>query len=166
MDYTHVTHTFGPVFGENSKILILGSFPSVKSREQQFYYGHPKNRFWEMLAGIYGEEKPKTIEEKKALLLAHGLALWDVIESCDIMGSSDVSIRNVRVNDMDTILQVAPIERILCNGGKAYELFERYCSRAGLPPVYKMPSTSPANAAWRLEKLIEVWGRKVLFIRE
>lgn len=161
MNYTHVTHTFGPVFNKEARILILGSFPSVKSREQQFYYGHPKNRFWAMLAGVYGEKKPETIEEKKEFLLSHRLALWDVIESCDIMGSSDVSICNVKVNDMDVILQEAPVEQILCNGGKAYELFCKYCNGADMPPVFKLPSTSPANAAWRLEKLIEVWKDKL-----
>lgn len=157
MEYTHVTHTFGPVFDEASRVLILGSFPSVKSRENQFYYGHPQNRFWKMLAGIFEEKVPDTIEEKKKILLNNRIALWDVIESCEIEGSSDSSIRNVVANDMNFILQQAPIEKILCNGGKAYELFLRYCSAPWYPPVAKMPSTSPANAAWRLDKLVETW---------
>lgn len=163
MEYTHVTHTFGPVFDQESRVLILGSFPSVKSREQQFYYGHPKNRFWAMLAAVYGEAKPETIEEKKDFLLCHKLALWDVIHSCDIQGSSDVSICNVQVNNLEIILQETQIGQILCNGGKAYELLCKYCSRPDMPPVFKMPSTSPANAAWRLERLVDVWKDKLYF---
>lgn len=161
MEYTHVTHTFGPVYDEASRVLILGSFPSVKSRENQFYYGHPQNRFWKMLAEIAGEEVPGTIEEKKIFLLNRRIAVWDVIESCEIEGSSDSSIRNVVANDMDIILQQAPIEKILCNGGKAYELFLKYCAAPGYPPVKKMPSTSPANAAWRLDKLVEAWNEEL-----
>lgn len=163
MEYTHVTHTFGPVFDQESRVLILGSFPSVKSREQQFYYGHPKNRFWAMLAAVYGEAKPETIEEKRDFLLCHKLALWDVIHSCDILGSSDVSICNVQVNDLEIILREAQIGQILCNGGKAYELLCKYCSRPDMPPIFKMPSTSPANAAWGLERLVDVWQDKLYF---
>lgn len=161
MEYTHVTHTFGPVYDEASRVLILGSFPSVKSRENQFYYGHPQNRFWKMLAEIAEVKAPDTVEEKKSFLLSRQIALWDVIESCEIEGSSDSSIRNVAANDMNLILQQAHIEKILCNGGKAYELFFRYCAAPGYPPVKKMPSTSPANAAWRLEKLVEAWSAEL-----
>ena len=163
MDTSMVSHTFPPVADETSEILILGSFPSVKSRENQFYYGHPQNRFWKMLAGVYDEPVPEQIPEKKAFLLRHHLALLDVIASCEITGSSDSSIRKVTVNELDQLLQTAPIRKILLNGGKAAELFERHCrpvkaqieQRAG--SIEKMPSTSPANAAWRLERLIEVW---------
>lgn len=158
MEYTHVSHTFGPIYDDKSKILILGSFPSVKSREQNFYYGHPQNRFWKVLAYIFKEPVPNTIEDKKQFLLRNHIALWDVIESCDIIGSSDSSIRDVVANDMDVILSAAPIEAILANGGKAYELFLKYSQREGQPSVYKLPSTSPANAACHLEKLQEVWG--------
>lgn len=164
MDAVSVSHTFPPVYDGQTNILILGSFPSVKSREQQFYYGHPQNRFWKMLAGIYGEPVPGQIVEKKEFLLQHHLALWDVIASCEITGSSDSSIRNVQVNDLGWLLQAAPVEKILLNGGKAAELFERHCKdirqeverRGG--SIEKMPSTSPANAAWRLERLMTVWG--------
>ena len=158
MEYTHVSHTFGPIYDDKSKILILGSFPSVKSREQNFYYGHPQNRFWKVLAYIFKEPVPNTIEDKKQFLLRNHIALWDVIESCDIIGSSDSSIRDAVANDMDVILSAAPIEAILANGGKAYELFLKYSQREGQPSVYKLPSTSPANAACHLEKLQEVWG--------
>ncbi len=161
MEYTHVTHTFGPVYDPNSRILILGSFPSVKSREQQFYYGHPKNRFWSVLAALFEETPPEQIEEKKAFLLRHHIALWDVIGSCDIVGSSDSSIRNVVVNDIGRILNEAHIETIYANGGKAYQLFLKYCEKEGMPPVKKLPSTSPANAAWTFDKLLQAWGEEV-----
>ena len=103
MEYTHVKHTFSPVYNEESRILILGSFPSVKSRENQFYYGHPQNRFWKLIAEIFNEPVPQTIEKKKDLLLTHQIAVWDVIDSCDIVGSSDSSIKNVVPNDMNVI---------------------------------------------------------------
>lgn len=158
MELTHVTHTFAPVYDQNSRILILGSFPSVKSREQQFYYGHPQNRFWKVMAQLCGEGKPETIEEKKAFLLKHHIALWDVIESCDIMGSSDSSIRNVIPNDMNVILKAAEIQGIFVNGDKAYQLYLKYCKKEGQPLLKKLPSTSPANAAWNMEKLLAAWG--------
>ena len=166
---THVTHTFEPVYDRDSRILILGSFPSVKSREIQFYYGHPQNRFWRMLAEIYKEPIPQTKEEKTEMLLQHHLALWDVIASCDIVGSSDSSIRNVQANDLNQILQQANITKILLNGGKAFELYQKYCKREGksggkndcMLTEIKMPSTSPANAVCNMERLIEAWGREL-----
>lgn len=158
MEYIHAAHTFPPIYDAHSQILILGSFPSVKSREQQFYYGHPKNRFWDVLAEIFEENPPKQIEEKQNFLLRHKIALWDVIESCDIAGSSDSSIRNVVVNDMGRIIETAPIQAIYANGDKAYQLFVKYCSRDDWPQIKKLPSTSPANAAWSLERLIAAWG--------
>lgn len=157
MEWTHVTHTFGPVYDTSSKILILGSFPSVKSREQQFYYGHPQNRFWKVLAQICLDEVPESIEEKKKFLHKYHIALWDVIESCDIIGSSDSSIRNVVPNDMEIILNSAKIQGIFVNGNKAYQLYLKYCKKEGQPPLEKLPSTSPANAAWNMEKLLSVW---------
>lgn len=158
MEYTHVIHTFEPVFDAKSEVLILGSFPSVKSRENQFYYGHPQNRFWKVTAGIFHEEVPQTIEEKRAFLLRNHIAVWDVIASCDIVGSSDSSIRNVVANDMQMILGQAPIRTIFANGDKAYQLFFKYCKKEEQPAVYKLPSTSPANAAWSVERLITAWG--------
>ena len=122
MEYQTLDHVFAPVFDEHSEILILGSFPSVKSREIQFYYGHPQNRFWKLLAALWECEVPATIAEKKAFLLKRHVALWDVIARCDIIGSSDSSIKNVVANDMDVILKNAPITGIFANGGKAYEL--------------------------------------------
>lgn len=156
--YQHVEHEFGPVYDHNSRVLILGSFPSVKSREQQFYYGHPQNRFWKMLAAVCGVVVPENIEDKRKFLSEHRIALWDVIESCDIIGSSDSSIKNVQVNDIRRITGQAQIRFICCNGDKAYRLFTKYMAES-VPdiPVYKMPSTSPANAACGLERLVQEW---------
>lgn len=158
MEYTHVVHTFEPVFDEESRILILGSFPSVKSRENRFYYGHPQNRFWKVTAGIFGEQIPVTVSEKKAFLLRNHLAVWDVIASCDIMGSSDSSIKNVVANDMDVILNAADIRKICTNGATAYQLFQKYCRKDTMPQLCRLPSTSPANAAWSVPRLTEAWS--------
>ena len=216
-----LTHEFGPFFDHDSKILILGSFPSVKSREQQFYYGHPQNRFWKLLTilfsssdfkgrypvftgsypntieNIMAENKtneglpadisdtpaaispaaippatippaaipPATIEKKKQFLKDHHIALWDVIESCEITGSSDQSIKNAEVNDLSLVIPGTKIDRIILNGGLAYRLFERHMSvqaeQLGIPPErwFKMPSTSPANAAYSLERLADHWSK-------
>lgn len=160
--YENIEHGFGPVYDEESKILILGSLPSVKSREQQFYYGHPQNRFWWVLAALCHEKLPVSVQEKRAFLLRNHVALWDVIASCDIIGSSDSSIKNVTPNDLGVILDSAPIGRICLNGGKAWELFQRYCAadcrERGIFDVVKLPSTSPANAAWSVERLTREWA--------
>lgn len=157
-EYEKVSHTFEPVFDENSRILILGTFPSVKSREQNFYYGHPQNRFWKLLAALTDSEVPKNIPEKKDMLLRNCIAIWDVIESCEIIGSSDSSIRNVVPADLNRILKQAPIQTIYANGGKAFELYEKYARPLTGRPIKKLPSTSPANAAWQMERLIEAWS--------
>lgn len=150
-------HNIEPVFDENSKVLILGSFPSVKSREQKFFYGHPQNRFWKVISNITNEELPKTIEEKKSLLLKHNIAVWDVIKSCDIIGSSDSSIENVKINDFNIILSKANIRKIYANGDKAYSLFKKYYSKS--MEIIKLPSTSPANAKFSLEDLCYEWRK-------
>ena len=155
--YTHVQHTFEPVFDTHSRILILGSFPSVKSRENQFYYGHPQNRFWKLMALLLQVPVPQTIDEKKTMLLPHGLALWDVIESCDIRGSSDSSIKNAVPADISRILKTADIHTIITNGGTAFKLYGRYCEPLTGRPAILCPSTSPANAAFSLERLTESW---------
>ena len=165
-EYQHISHEFGPVYDENSEILILGSFPSVKSREMQFYYGHPQNRFWKVLANILNTELPVSIEEKKELLLENHIALWDVIESCSIIGSSDTSIKDVVVNDFSRILAESKVKRIYVNGTKAYELYHRYAEKQTGIKAVKLPSTSPANAAWRLERLCEAWKEKILETEE
>ena len=152
-------HPIDPVFDKDSKVLILGSFPSVRSREAGFFYGHPQNRFWKVTARVFGDEVPQTTEEKKAFLLRNHIALWDVIGSCDIDGSSDASIRNVTVNDISLILKTADIRAVFLNGKKAYSLYQKY-----MYPVIKregicLPSTSPANAMWSVEKLTSEWDR-------
>lgn len=151
-------HPIRPVFDKDSRVLILGSFPSVRSREEGFFYGHPQNRFWKVTSAIFGEAVPCTIDEKKSFLLRNHIALWDVIGSCEIEGSSDSTIRNVTVNDISVILEAADIHAIFLNGKKAFQLYQEY-----LLPVIKregicLPSTSPANAAWNLEKLTTAWN--------
>lgn len=162
--YTHVSHDFEPVFDENSKVLILGTFPSVKSRENRFYYGHPQNRFWKVIAGLTESEVPRTIEEKKKLLLEHGIAIWDVIESCDIIGSSDSSIKNVVPADIERAVANSKIQNIYANGGTAKKLYEKYSQKKTGREIIGLPSTSPANAAYSLERLLECWQevKKVL----
>ncbi len=156
-EYTTIAHTFEPIYNKKSQILILGSFPSVKSRENNFYYGHPQNRFWKVIARLTGWEEPITIEEKKIMLLENRIAIWDVIASCSIQGSSDSSIKNVVVNDFTQILENSSIQTIYVNGNKAYELYHRYAEeKTGIKAV-KLPSTSPANAAFHIDRLCEAW---------
>lgn len=157
MEYEHIVHSFEPVYDKASEILILGTLPSVKSRENNFYYGHKQNRFWKVLATLLKEPVPDTIEEKKAMLLAHRIAMWDVIQSCDIKGSSDSSIKNVQPTDIGMILEKTNITRIYANGNKAGQLYKRYQFPVTGIEAMVLPSTSPANAAWSLERLCEVW---------
>lgn len=156
-EYQWLEHEFPPVFNGDSRILILGSFPSVKSREQQFYYGHPQNRFWKILAVLFEEEMPQSVEEKRRFLLSHRIAVWDVIDSCEIIGSSDSSIRNVQVTDLKRILDVCQIRRIYTNGKTAKRLFDKYQQEGCGRESVCLPSTSPANAAYSLERLLEEW---------
>lgn len=150
-------HPIPPLFDKNSRVLILGSFPSVKSREAKFFYGHPQNRFWRVLAALTGSPLPHTIEEKTELVLKNHFALWDSIGSCTISGSSDSSIRDVVPNDLSIILDHAPIERIFCNGAASLVCYRRYIEPLIHRPALPLPSTSPANAAWTLERLIDAW---------
>ena len=147
-----------PLYDEKSRVLILGSFPSVKSREAAFFYAHPQNRFWPTLAAVLGEETPKTVKEKKAMALRRGVAMWDTIGSCEIVGSSDASITNVVPNDLSVILDAADIQAIFCNGGTSYACYKKYCRAKLGREAVQLPSTSPANARWTKEKLIEAWG--------
>ncbi|MBO7453426.1 MAG: DNA-deoxyinosine glycosylase [Clostridiales bacterium] len=155
---TRIQHPFEPLYSENSKVLILGSFPSVKSRERQFFYGHPQNRFWKVISALFDEDVPTSIPEKKHLILSHHLALWDSIASCEITGSSDASIRNAKANDISLILRSCPIEKIICNGRKSYELYQKYIEPKTNRSAICLSSTSPANAAWTLDKLIDAWS--------
>ncbi|MBE6637805.1 MAG: DNA-deoxyinosine glycosylase [Ruminococcaceae bacterium] len=150
-------HPIPPLFDHRSRILILGSFPSVRSREVAFYYGHPQNRFWRVIAALRSEPLPTSVEEKKALLLAHGIALWDVIASCEISGSSDSSIRHVKPNDLARIFSAAKIQAVFLNGKTAFKIYEAHRKTFGYPPGTVLPSTSPANASYSLETLIEAW---------
>lgn len=156
-----ITHPIPPVYDQNSAILILGSFPSVKSRETCFFYGHPQNRFWKVTSSLFEEEVPQTIEEKKAFLLRNRVAVWDVIHSCDITGSSDTSIRNVTVNDLSPILSTADIRIICTNGKTAFRYYEKYMKSATGRPAVCLPSTSPANAAWNVERLVNEWQKMI-----
>ena len=158
-NHKRINHPIAPVYDENSEILILGSFPSVKSREQGFFYGHPQNRFWKVTAAVFEEEVPESIEEKRAFLLRNHIALWDVIESCEIEGSADSSIKNVKVNDLTKILKKTRISLLFVNGKKAENLYNRYVfPKLGIKCIC-LPSTSPANAAFSLEKLTEEWKK-------
>ena len=159
--YEHITHPFPPLYDANSKILILGSLPSVKSREQMFFYGHPQNRFWRMLAAVYAEDAPESIAEKTSLLLRHHLALWDVIANCEIDGSADASVREAVPVDIVRITDRAHITRVLCNGKLAGTLYARHLQPIMGIPALVLPSTSPANAIWTLPKLTDAW-RKAL----
>lgn len=157
MKLENAVHNIEPVWNENSKILILGSFPSVKSRESEFFYSYKYNRFWKVISKITNSKEPKTIEEKKKLILDNNIALWDVIESCDISGSSDSSITNVKVNDVPKITKNAPVKMIFTNGSKANNLYKKYLQdKIGITAI-KLPSTSSANASYSLEKLIDKW---------
>jgi len=153
----HVVHEIAPVYDGTSEILILGSFPSVKSRENKFFYGHPQNRFWKVVSALFGEPVPESTDEKRSFLLRNHIAVWDVIASCDIEGSSDSSIRNVVPNDIRRILNAADIRQIYCNGTKSCSLYKKYLEPVTHRPAVKLPSTSPANAAAGLEKLKESW---------
>jgi len=154
----YLEHPFGPLFNKDSRVLILGSFPSVKSREQNFFYGHPQNRFWKVIAAVFHQPVPQTIDEKKQLILTNRLALWDSIAGCEITGSSDASIRNARANDIGIILDNCGIERIYCNGRKSHELYCKYIEPQTGREAVCLPSTSPANAQWTLDKLTEAWS--------
>ena len=151
-------HTIPPLYDEKSKILILGSFPSVKSREEGFFYGHPQNRFWKMLSKVFDMPIPQDKDEKCKLLLSNNLALWDVIGSCEIVGSSDSSIKNAVPNDLSAILDTAKIEKIILNGKTAERYFNKYLRSTVSVAAVCLPSTSPANAAWSLDDLVYVWG--------
>ena len=152
-----INHPFPPLYDSRSEILILGSFPSVKSREQMFFYGHPQNRFWKVIAAVFGSAVPETVEEKKRFLRENHIALWDVIGACDIRGSADSTIQNVVANDLSAILETANIRHIFVNGKTAEKYYKKYTEKKTGRRAHCLPSTSPANAAWTLEKLLDAW---------
>lgn len=152
-----LVHPVEALFNENSKILILGTFPSVKSREAKFFYGHPQNRFWRVMARLCDAELPQTVEDKKNLILDNHFALWDVIHSCDVEGSADSSIKNVVPNDISVILKNSKVSRIFVNGKKAESLYKKYLEKETGITAVCLPSTSPANALWSEDRLTEYW---------
>ena len=152
-----IKHPFPPLYDKDSKILVLGSFPSVKSREQLFFYGHPQNRFWKVIAAVFGDDVPKSIEDKKAFLHKNHIALWDVIASCDIEGSADSTIKNVVPNDLDAIIKNSKVKRIFVNGKTAEKYYNKYTKDKLGRAAVCLPSTSPANAAWSIERLVGAW---------
>lgn len=154
-----VNHPITPLFNKHSRVLILGSFPSVKSREEMFFYGHKQNRFWKVVSAVFDEATPTTVEDKRDFVLRNNLALWDVIASCEIVGSSDSSIKNVLANDLSVILSNANIEKIFVNGKTAYKYYNKYILNTIGVEAVCLPSTSPANAMWSLDKLIEQWQK-------
>lgn len=158
MKRERIVHPIPPTYDGESRILILGSFPSAKSREMGYYYGNPNNRFWQVIAALYGEETPETVEERRAFLLRNRVAAWDVIAACTIEGASDNSIRDVAPNDLTPILNGSKVEKVFCNGRIAYDLYCRYCEEQTGVRAVCLPSTSPANAAWTLRRLIEAWS--------
>lgn len=157
-------HPIPPVYDENSKVLILGSFPSVKSREQMFFYGHPQNRFWKVISAVMSVNTPVTTEEKINFLHTQHIALWDVIASCDITGSSDSSIKNVVANDLTEILGKANIQQIFVNGKTAEKYYNKYIKDTIGTAAVCLPSTSPANAGWSMDKLVDAWGILKVYI--
>lgn len=157
MEASRIIHPIPPLYDENSAKLILGSFPSVKSREAMFFYGHPQNRFWKLMAMLFDEEPPGTVEEKKRLILSHNLALWDSIQSCTITGSSDSSVKDVVPNDLSVILKNSQVTQIYCNGALSHKMYMKYIYPQTKIAAVKLPSTSPANAAFSIERLYEQW---------
>ena len=158
MEYTHVTHNFPPLFAPDSRALILGSIPSPKSREQAFFYGHPQNRFWPVLAAVFGEPAPQTIEDKRSLALRHRIAMWDTLAACDIRGASDTSIRNPVPNDLLWLIAQTRVRAVFCTGATSYKYYKKLCQpQTGIEAVC-LPSTSPANAAWSKERLIQAYS--------
>ena len=152
-----LSHPFAPVFDARSRALVLGSFPSVKSRENEFYYGHPQNRLWRLLARLFSDSVPQTIKEKTAFLLARRIALWDVAEIVTITGSADSTLSAQRLNDIPALLHETDIRHIFANGQTAGKLYRAQLEKITGIPIHVLPSTSPANAAWSLERLSTAW---------
>lgn len=157
MEYSHIIHPFPPLYDRSSKIIILGSLPSVKSREQMFFYGHPQNRFWPMIADLLGEARPAAVDEKRELALKHHIAMWDTIYSCDIKGSSDSSIRNVCPTDLKQIIDGSEVRQVFCNGNTSGAYYRKYQEKELGIAAIVLPSTSPANAAWSMDRLKNEW---------
>lgn len=157
MESKNIVHPFPPLYRADSRTLILGSFPSVKSRENLFFYGHPQNRFWKVVAAVFDEQIPETIDERKSLILRNNIALWDSIRSCTITGSSDSSVKDVVPNDISFIIDESKIDRVFCNGALSFKMYMKFIYPITGIEAVKLPSTSPANAAYSLDRLILEW---------
>lgn len=155
--YQTISHPLEPLYRKDSKILVLGSFPSVKTREYGFFYGHPNNRFWPIMEALFQEDLGREIGERKDFLLRHQIAVYDSIYQCDIVGSSDASIKNVVPSNLSVIFEEATIQAVYCNGGTSYKYYQKYHAEKSAIKGTKLPSTSPANARYRLDDLIEEW---------
>lgn len=158
MQPQRIIHPIPPLFDAECRVLILGSFPSIKSREAMFFYGHPQNRFWPMLAALFGEPSPTTVEEKKTLALSRRIAMWDSIRACTVTGSSDSSIRDVEPNDLSVILDGSRVDHIFCNGALSHKMYTKYIYPTTGIAALKLPSTSPANAAYTMDRLVREWS--------
>lgn len=158
---SHIIHPIPPLWRKDSETLILGSFPSVRSREEMFFYGHKQNRFWKVISALFDAPLPTTIEEKTRLITENKLALWDVVGECDISGSADSSIKNIVPNDISFIISGSNIDRVFVNGGTAARLYDRYLLKQTGITAVRLPSTSPANAAWSVEMLCNEWRQIV-----
>ena len=156
-----VVHPFEPIYNSNSKILILGSMPSVKSREENFYYAHPQNRFWKVLAFIFNKDVPKSIEEKTQLVLENNLALWDSVKSCEIINSAYATIKNAVPNDIVGFVRKNKINKIIFNGKKSYDIFSKFFKEFKECELEVLPSTSPANAKFSFNDLCNIWKEKI-----
>lgn len=155
--YQTIVHPLQPLYKEDSKILILGSFPSVKTREYGFFYGHPQNRFWQLMEKIFNENLSTEIDERRSFLIGHKIAVYDSIFQCDIIGSSDSSIKNVIPSDLSIVFKNANIKQVFCNGGTSYKYYKKYhAKKTGIDGI-QLPSTSPANARYSLDDLIREW---------
>lgn len=166
MTYETVVHTIPPLYAADSRVLILGSIPSPKSRETAFFYGHPHNRYWRVLAQVLDEASPQSIEEKRALCMRHKIAMWDVLASCDIMGAGDSTIRNPVPNDLAALIQKTQVHTVFATGQKAAALYRKYCEQSTGLPVIALPSTSPANAAWSFERLCTAYHQITSYLSE
>ena len=157
MTYQHVTHEFPTLYDPASEVLILGSIPSPKSRQQAFYYGHPQNRFWKVLAAVFDAPVPQSVEEKKHLALSHGIALWDSLEECEICGASDSSIKNPVPTDIPFLLSQTRVKKVFTTGSTAWKFYQQLnYPRTGIPAI-RLPSTSPANCAFSFDALVEAY---------
>lgn len=164
MNPQRLIHDIAPVYDAHSRVLLLGTFPSPKSRETGFYYGHPQNRFWTVIAHVLGETPPQTVAQKKSLLLRHGIALWDVLCACEITGARDDSIREAKPNDLKPIFQTADIQAVFTTGQKAFQLYKKYLQPVWIRPALVLPSTSPANCACGMERLVEAYGQIAAYL--